>query len=397
MSNVSVETKFSSELSEPVIICSGRIDSANASEFAEKLDECCEKYPDGGLILDFNRIEYISSAGLRVLLGLSKKNRSLEIIGTSPEVYDIFETTGFVELFSVSKKIKSVSVEGCEIISQGASGSVYRLDTDTIIKVFMPGEKLSVVQQERNTAQKAFLKGIPTAISYDVVKVGDSYGILYEMLKAQSLANILTEHPDRIEEYVNDYVDLLRLLHSTPGGAGSFTSMKDIYHEAIDYSAKYLDDKDVRKCKALIDSIPDRDTLVHGDLHPGNIMVTDAGMMLIDLSRMGMGHPVFDLLEMAASHKNLAESAPDVARMLIGPPEMLLRLWDLTLKNYFPDKSGEGLKKTEKQLLGFARLANVIAPFIGPTLSEEQIQGFLNEARVNLFPIIDDLIGSIDW
>lgn len=397
MSKVSVEASFSPENSKPVIRCAGRVDSENSSEFAGKLDECFEEYPGDGLILDLEKLEYISSAGLRVLLNIKKRNRSIEIINTSPDVYDIFETTGFVQLFSVSKKMKNVSVEGCEIIAQGAGGSVYRLDKDTIIKVFLPGESLSVVQQERNTAQKAFLKGIPTAISYDVVRVGDSYGILYEMLKAQSMSKVLQEDSDRFERYAADYVDLLRQLHTTSADTDTFVSMKDIYHEAIDYSAKYFEDKYVRKCKALIDSIPDRNTLIHGDLHPGNIMMTDAGMMMIDLSRMGIGHPIFDLLEMAASHKNLAESNPAVAEMLIGPPEMLLRLWALTLKFYFPEKSEEELKHIETQLAGFARLANVIAPYIGQTLSEEQIEGFLNEARVNLFPIIDDLIGSVDW
>ena len=111
-----------------------------------------------------------------------------------------------------------------------------------------------------------------------------------------------------------------------------------------------------------------------------------------------MGHPIFDLFEMAASHINLATSTPEIAEAFLGiPPETIIRLWKETLKQYFPDKTEEEIARIEKQLMGYGRIANVIAPYIGQSLTEEQVLFYINEAKTHLVPIIDGLIGSVDW
>ena len=78
-----------------------------------------------------------ASAGLRVILRLRKQEPELAIVNVSPEVYEIFEMTGFTEMMPVSRAYRRVSVDGCEVIGQGANGKVYRLDPETIIKVYL--------------------------------------------------------------------------------------------------------------------------------------------------------------------------------------------------------------------------------------------------------------------
>ena len=70
--------------------------------------------------------------GLRVLLKLRQMQKHLEITDVSPEVYDILEVTGFVELLDVKKKFREVSIENCELIGKGGIGSVYRISEDEI-------------------------------------------------------------------------------------------------------------------------------------------------------------------------------------------------------------------------------------------------------------------------
>ncbi|MBR1442956.1 MAG: STAS domain-containing protein, partial [Firmicutes bacterium] len=112
---------------------SGRIDTTNAKEFEEKLLEAI-KDTDGDLSIDASELEYVSSAGLRVFLKVKKAVKTdVNVINVTPEVYDIFEVTGFNSLLNVSKKIREVSIEGCEVLGEGANGKVYRLDDETII------------------------------------------------------------------------------------------------------------------------------------------------------------------------------------------------------------------------------------------------------------------------
>ena len=176
------------------IFLEGRIDSNNAPELEKKLlDIAAQNDPATKIQIDVDKLEYISSAGLRVLLKLRKEiKKPLPVINASNELYEIFNVTGFVELLEVHKKMREVSVEGCELIGEGANGKVYRLTKDEMIKVFQHKVTLEEIEAEREASRKAFLLGVPCAIAFDTVRCGDSYGTIYEMLNAKTLTEIIS-------------------------------------------------------------------------------------------------------------------------------------------------------------------------------------------------------------
>ena len=80
----------------------GRIDTTNAKEFEDVINS--ELKDITGLIMDFAELEYISSAGLRVLLiaiKQMKKQGSMKIVHSNEMVKEIFEVTGFPDLVEV--------------------------------------------------------------------------------------------------------------------------------------------------------------------------------------------------------------------------------------------------------------------------------------------------------
>ena len=77
------------------IYLSGRIDSNNAPSVEESIGECLKGFDSSEITIDAENLEYISSAGLRLILRLRKTYADLRIIGASTEVYDIFDMTGF--------------------------------------------------------------------------------------------------------------------------------------------------------------------------------------------------------------------------------------------------------------------------------------------------------------
>lgn len=90
------------------------------------------------MILDCSGLEYISSAGLRVVMRLAKCLKTLRLDNVSPEVYEVFSVTGLSEVLDVRRALRTVDVSGLELLGEGANGSVYRLTTDEMIKVFRP-------------------------------------------------------------------------------------------------------------------------------------------------------------------------------------------------------------------------------------------------------------------
>ena len=268
-----------------------------------------------------DRLDYLSSAGLRVFLNLAQKEKHrMSAINASSDVMDIFRMTGFDTIIDISQKMRRVSTDGCEIIGRGANGIVYRLDPDTIIKVFRPDADLAVVERERRKSHAALISGLPTAISYDVVRAGDCYGIVYEMINSKSLADVMREDEAHFDRYAEAYTSLYKKIHSTEGDMETFGSVKTIYEEAIDYCSDVYTREELEKLRALIRSVPDRVTLIHGDYHPGNIMLIDDELTLIDMGDVSLGHPVFDLLATAAVQINLVKLDPVFAQQFTGMP-----------------------------------------------------------------------------
>ena len=291
--NVSVTSATADEL---VVSLSGRVDTTNAREVEEALMGFWRDNAAATLSIDAAGLEYISSAGLRALMRLRKEAGKLAIANVSSEVFDILEMTGFVELFDVSRALREVSVEGLEPIGQGGNGTVYRLDDDTIVKVYKPWMGLDAIQRERDFARTAFVNGVPSVIAYDVVRVGDCLGVVFELIRSDTLGHVMRDNPDKLEEYVDKYVALAKQLHSTHVPEGSFMSFQDVWRGRIPALAQWCSPEEVDVITDIIESLPSADTVVHNDLHPGNIMIQDGELLLIDMPELTTGRPIFDLV-----------------------------------------------------------------------------------------------------
>ena len=190
------------KLSDCAVKVCGSISSANAAAFEQEL---LAAVSGQDLTIDAEELAYISSAGLRVLLKAKKAlSGKLVMENVNAEVFDILDMTGFTQILTVRKALRQVSVEGLTEIGHGQNGHVYRMDPDTIVKVFRENIDYSMVQNEIDKAKEAFMLGIPTAISYDVVKVGPCFGVVYELLNARDLADCIKEAEEGEHPYVYD-------------------------------------------------------------------------------------------------------------------------------------------------------------------------------------------------
>ncbi|MDE0160548.1 MAG: STAS domain-containing protein [Acidimicrobiaceae bacterium] len=87
-----------------IAMAEGRVDGANALEFHEALEAAISP-DDTGMVLDFEGISYISSAGLRVVLlvakTLQKQNAKMAVCSLSDSIREIFEISGFDKIIPV--------------------------------------------------------------------------------------------------------------------------------------------------------------------------------------------------------------------------------------------------------------------------------------------------------
>ena len=319
----------------------GRIDASNAPVAEEKIFAIKNDNPGKHVVLDADYLEYISSAGLRVILRLRKEEPKLAIINVSPDVYDVFDMTGFTDMVTVEKAYQRMSVDGCEFIAKGANGAVYRYDSETIIKTYFAKDALPEIKQERENARRAFVLGINTAIPYGIVRVGEGYGTITELLNAVSVTKLIRNNPDDLTEAVKYYIDMLKSIHAIEVDDGIVLDMKETALEWADFVAPHIPEDQAKKLRSLIEAVPKRNTLMHGDYHTNNIMVQNGEPLLIDMDTLCMGHPIFEIGSMFNAFVGYSELDHNNMMEFFGYSfDTANRFWRMSLKAYLGIEDG---------------------------------------------------------
>ena len=339
------------------VILYRKIDSTNIDLVEQRLHNELDGYK-GDVIIDCDELEYISSAGLRIILKIKKEYPKTKIINCNQGVYEIFEMTGFTEMMDIEKGYRKISVDGCEVIGEGAYGIVYRIDPDTIVKVYKNPDSIDDIVKERERAKKAFILGIPTAISYDIVKVGDLYGSVFEVLKAKSFAELLNSG-ESINKLVKQSVQILKLIHETENNSDDLPNKKEEAVKWADEAKKYLPKDIGTKLVKMIKDIPERNTIIHGDYHIKNIMHLENENLLIDMETMGVGHPILELACSYCIYEGFECLDPKNPEKFLGvPQEQCRKFMDLTYEYYFDELEDKDIEeiKNKVKIICYTRL-----------------------------------------
>jgi len=318
------------------IFIEGELNSVNSESVGEEIDKIIEDKTFKSLVLDFDKVSYISSAGLRIILKLKQRYDDFSVINASLEVYDVFQMTGFTSMMSIKKALRKIDLTGAEIIGDGFFSTVYRLNKDTIVKVFNRTSDPEQIERELRLAKEAFVLGVPTAISFDVVKVGDKMGVCFEMLDCMSLKTALLTDKSKYNEYLEKYAALLKKINTTECFNPLIPDIKVNSLKKVEAIKPYLEDKYYLKAKSLMESIPERKTFVHGDCHFKNIMVQGDDLLLIDMDTLSVGHPIFELAAIYAPYCAFNEDDPGNSEKFFGiSDEEGRKLYNETINLYF--------------------------------------------------------------
>lgn len=383
--------EFRTDNDKLVIELAGSISANNADDIESQLKEIIANNAARDVILDASKLEYISSAGLRVLLKLRKNLDSLAVIEASPSVYEVFDMTGFNEMMEVRKQMREISVEGCELIGRGGNGAVYRLDAETIVKVYYNSIiPLEQIQASRRSAQKLLSYGIPVAIAFDVVKVEGGYGLVYELLDCKTVSELIHEDNDCIEHWAQEAAKVARMLHTTEVPKGTFPDARDSGHRWVDIAQSVLSDEEQARLHNIYDTMPESNTLVHGDFHVGNMMVQDGEIILIDTDDVAQGDPIIDIASMSLVFEFITTEEQAMATLGITVDEMR-RFFDAFIKAYYGTNDEAELKNYEMQRKPHAMIKLLYGMCKSTALPQEVKDQHIPRMRAGLFQLLDAL------
>ena len=361
---------------EATLTLCGRLDTAVSSQVSADINQLLATAGTiQHLTVDAGQLEYISSSGLRILLMLAKRFKQFRITEVNPEVYDVLSMTGFTKMMTVERALRQLSVDGCEVIGVGGVGTVFRLNDDTIIKVFREGTTMDEVRKEITMSKEAFVMGMPTAISFDMVRVGSQYGLVYELLHAQTLSACLKQAPERVDELARKYAGLFRQMHAIQVPADSCVP-DALEHERnqVLHIRRYFPQEKIDLLLQLLDTVPASNSLLHLDLQAKNAMIQNEELMLIDMGEVGYGHPILDL---AHAYSAMVSLVGDYDKIIGIPRELGTELWNRAIDYYFEGLPADvvALRKEQIKALSCVRNLSWLA------LSDSFPETVINECR----------------
>lgn len=194
-----------------------------------------------------------------------------------------------------------------QILAERTNKTIYRHE-DTVVKVFVENHSKSHVLNEalnQSRVEETDLK-IPKILS--VGKVDGCWSITMDYIPGKTLHQLINENPDKIDEYLDLFVDLQIEMHTKT--APLLNKLKDKLNRQIQ-SVKDLDATSKYELLMRLDSMPKHTKLCHGDFLPSNIIINDSGAYIIDWSHATQGNASGDTattyLKMVLYYPELAD------------------------------------------------------------------------------------------
>ena len=341
------------------ITLAGQLDVNAAPALEAVLDKQLQNITE--LVLDVDGLEYVSSVGLRVILHAQQKMKAahgnLLVKNVSQPIADILEMSGLDRVLHFQRKHRQLSVAGLQMIAKGANGECYKVNEDTVVKLYFDFVDDGCAEREKELATKAFVAGVPTALSFEVVQCGTRNGVMYEMLKADTLALYMEKNIERLDEVVAMYVRFCKQIHAIAGDTSSFPDAVTLACGYVD-ACEFFNDGQRAFMKERLMRTERCGTLIHWDMHPGNIMMQGDSLCLIDMGDMAVGTPYFDLGQIKQVLHYYASLG--LCHKFIGLGDAnAMRVWQMFVVGYFDNPDPDALKAIEADIDFYRAIKNV--------------------------------------
>lgn len=177
-------------------------------------------------------------------------------------------------------------------IAEGRTAEVYEWDNGYVLKLFHDWCPPHWVEHEAMVAHAITTAGIPSPAVGEIVEVNHRRGLVYERVTGISMLQDMNMHPWTIFKYARTLAELQVKINQL------YISGLWSYKEGLMYTigrAPHLDEELRERVLNHLGSIADGDKVCHGDFHPGNVLLTEKGAVVIDWMTASIGNPWADV------------------------------------------------------------------------------------------------------
>jgi len=243
-------------------------------------------------------------------------------------------------------------------IAEGRTAEIYEWHDGYVLKLYRDWCPPHWVEQEAMVAHAITEAGIPTPAAGEIIEVNGRRGLVYKRVTGVSMLQDLNTQPWMFLRHARTLAELQAKIHQL------FISGLQSYKAGLMYTirrAPHLSDELREKVLNHLVTLPDRDNVCHGDFHPGNVLLTPKGAVVIDWMTASSGNPWADVARTSMLLTIGAKRAGEQVRPVL---RFLVNLYHQAYLNHyiklFPDKNNE--LKQWMPVIAAARLDEQIEP-----------------------------------
>lgn len=243
-------------------------------------------------------------------------------------------------------------------MAQGRTAEVYVWDERHILKLYREWCPPDWVDDEARIARAVYKAGVPTPAAGEIVEVAGRRGLLYERLEGKSMLQEINARPWTLLKQARALAELQATINRQ-----SIAGLP-LYKDRLEYDIRHAEQLDERlraKALARLASMPSGTNLCHGDYHPGNVLVTRSGPVVIDWITASTGSPWTDAARTSLILSNGAKAAGKQVSPIV---RMVIRLYHRAYLSQYVTLMHDPNHELERwmPLIAAARLSENIIP-----------------------------------
>jgi aminoglycoside phosphotransferase (APT) family kinase protein len=243
-------------------------------------------------------------------------------------------------------------------IAQGRTAEVFLWDDKHVLKLYRDWCPLDWVDHEARIARAIHNAGVPSPAAGEIVEINDRRGLIYERLEGISMLQDMNARPWMLWKHARSLAELqVKVNRQSIAGL-------PLYKDRLSYdirNSQYLSLPLIDKALAWLDTLPEGRNVCHGDYHPGNVLLTKDGPVVIDWVTASTGSPWADAARTSLILRIGAKAAGKQVRPMI---RMAIRFYHRVYINQYRSliqESGNELQRWTP-VISAARLGENIIP-----------------------------------
>jgi aminoglycoside phosphotransferase (APT) family kinase protein len=180
-----------------------------------------------------------------------------------------------------------------ERLGGGRTAEVFAVDREEVVKVLRPGMPEVIGEREAAVAVRVDAAGIAAPRFLGVTRVHGRFAIRYERVSGPSMLDRIAARPIEIDRLAVRFAELHAAMHRSDGTG--LPDQRDALRRMMDRAGDALAPEARAAATRRLDSLVTGSAICHGDMHPGNVILSARGPVVIDWMTATCGSPTADI------------------------------------------------------------------------------------------------------